>query len=67
MPRKKKVETIEKNKENKESEEFIYCGWRKCTHTECLRHNVNTPFGVLILRSNKFKPDIDWNCKDMVI
>lgn len=61
MPRKKK-EDIEVNNEEKE---FVYCGWRHCIHTECLRHNVNTPFGVVILR-RKFNPDKDWNCKDIL-
>lgn len=55
MSRKKK---IEKN-------EFIYCNQRNCTHTECLRHNNNTPFNTLILR-DKFNPDKDWNCKDII-
>ena len=46
--------------------EFVYCGLRKCIHTECLRHNINTPFNMLILRRN-FNPDKDWNCKDMEV
>lgn len=62
MPRKKK-ENIEVN--NKEKE-FVYCGLRKCPHTHCLRHNVNTPFGVIIRRRN-FNPDKDWSCKDMEV
>lgn len=62
MPRKKK-ENVEVNSEEKE---FIYCGLRKCIHTGCLRHNVNTPFGVIISRRN-FNPDKDWNCKDMEV
>ena len=62
MPRKKKVEEVNNN----DSNEFIYCGLRKCPHTECLRHNVNTPFNVLILRRN-FTPDKDWNCMDMEV
>lgn len=44
---------------------FIYCGQRKCPHYECARHNVNTPFDVLIRRRD-FQPDKEWNCKDMV-
>lgn len=59
-----------KKKENVEvsssTNEFIYCGWRNCIYTECLRHNVNTPFDVLI-RRRKFNPDKDWNCKDMEV
>ena len=34
--------------------------------TECLRHNVNTPWNILIYRKD-FKPDKDWNCKDMIL
>lgn len=63
MPRKKKIKEVTSVKdENK----FIYCGLRKCIHTECIRHNVNTPFGVIIYRRN-FNPDKDWNCKDMEV
>lgn len=53
------------SKKTKTEKKFIYCGWRKCPHTYCLRHNVNTPFGIVILR-RKFNPDKDWNCKDIV-
>lgn len=63
MARKKK-ENIEVN--NNDTNEFVYCGWRNCIHTECLRHNVNTPFGVVIHRKD-FNPDKDWNCKDMEV
>lgn len=56
---KKKIEST--NSEEK----FVYCGLRKCPHLECLRHNVNTPFNVIIYR-RKFSPDKDWNCKDIV-
>ena len=65
MPRKKK-NNIEEEVVNNESNEFVYCGLRKCPHIECLRHNANTPFNVLILRKN-FKPDKEWNCKDMEV
>lgn len=44
---------------------LIYCGRRKCPHYECARHNVNTPFDVVIRRRD-FQPDKEWNCKDMV-
>lgn len=64
MPRKKKNETNTSVKDD--GNRFIYCGLRKCIHIECLRHNVNTPFDVLILRRN-FNPDKDWNCKDMEV
>lgn len=46
-------------------EKFVYCGQRKCPHHECARHNINTPYDILIFRSD-FKPDKDWNCKDIV-
>ena len=62
MPRKKKDEINTITCEDK----FIYCGLMHCPHRECLRHNVNTPFGVIIYRKN-FNPDKDWNCKDMEV
>lgn len=65
MPRRKK-NNIEEEVTNQESKEFVYCGLRKCPHTECLRHNTNTPFNVLILRRN-FNPNKEWNCKDMEV
>ena len=65
MPKKKK-NNIEEEVVNNESNEFVYCGLRKCPHIECLRHNANTPFNILILRRN-FNPDKDWNCKDMEV
>ena len=64
MPKRKK--NAGNGEVNNDTEEFVYCGLRKCIHTECRRHNVNTPFNVLILRKN-FKPDKDWNCKDMEV
>ena len=60
MGKQKKVENTSK------SNHFVYCSQRKCIHTECLRHNVNTPWDVLIYRNN-FNPDKDWNCKDIVL
>ena len=64
MPRKKKEKVEEVDM--KVSSEFVYCGLRKCPHTTCLRHNINTPWNKLIKRTN-FNPDKEWNCKDMVI
>ena len=46
--------------------DIVYCGLRKCIHIECARHNVNTPWNILIYRKD-FKPDKDWNCKDMIL
>ena len=65
MPRKKK-NNIDKENINNDSNEFVYCGLIKCIHTECLRHNVNTPYNKIILR-RKFNPDKDWNCEDMEV
>lgn len=48
-----------------EYKEFVYCGMRKCPHVECLRHHKNTPWNEPILIT-KYKPDADWNCKDMI-
>lgn len=59
---KKKREDVVSSKTN----EFVYCGLRKCPHTSCLRHNENTPWNKLILRTN-FNPDKEWNCKDMEV
>ena len=60
MPRQKKIDGGSK------PDYFVYCSQRKCPHEECLRHNVNTPWDVLIYRNN-FNPDKDWNCKDIVL
>lgn len=56
----------EKVEGGSKSDHFVYCSQRKCIHEECLRHNVNTPWNVLIYRSN-FNHDKDWNCKDIVL
>ena len=62
MPRKKKG-NVEVN--NEDNGEIVYCGQRHCPHRACLRHNVNTPFNVVI-RRRTFSPDKDWNCKDIL-
>lgn len=68
MPRKKKqdqeLQKVEVNNNN--HKEFVYCEFLKCPHTECLRHNKNTPYNVVIYR-RKFNPDKEWNCKDKII
>lgn len=61
MPKNKK-ENIEINSDD----DFIYCSQRHCPHRACLRHNINTPFNVIIYRK-AFNPDKEWNCKDKVI
>ena len=69
MPKRKKSETIQQNNSesnNYDQGHFTYCGQRNCPHTECLRHNVNSPWNVMFYRSN-FNPGKDWNCKDMVL
>lgn len=53
--------------EYKEIKDFTFCSYRKCEHTECLRHNCNTPYNTIVYRSDKFKPDKNGDCKDMVI
>lgn len=64
MPRKKKTETV-KEEVYSESEVHLFCSLRKCPHLECLIHYKNAPFNILI-SLKKFKPDKDWNCKDIV-
>lgn len=46
--------------------ELVYCGLRKCPHVECIRHDKNIPFNKLV-RRDKFNPDKEWNCKDMML
>ena len=55
---------MKKNKDNEE--QFMYCTQRNCPHVNCLRHNVNTPWNVLITRDN-FHPDNNWVCKGILI
>ena len=64
MTRKKKTEPV-KEEVYSENEVPIYCVLRKCPHLECLIHYKHAPFNVLI-RLKEFKPDKDWNCKDIV-
>lgn len=49
----------------KNNDEFVYCGNRKCPHVECLRHNLNTPWNVMIFRRN-FEVNKEWECKYIV-
>lgn len=63
MPRKKKTKGEDISISS--PSEFVYCGLRKCPHTTCVRHNVNTPWNKLILRK-EYNPDKEWNCKDKV-
>lgn len=34
----------------KEIKDFVFCKNRKCPHTECFRHNANTPFNIVVTR-----------------
>lgn len=49
-----------------ENKKIVYCDKRKCPHVECLRHNSNIPFNMLVLRKS-FQPDEKWDCKYIVI
>lgn len=54
------------NRANKDTE-ILYCSQRKCPYIECLRHDKNIPFGVMVTRSNTFKLDKELRCKDKII
>lgn len=45
---------------------IVYCSNRKCPYTECLRHNTNTPWNVLIMRDN-FQLNKNLECKYKII
>ncbi len=48
--------------------DITYCPNRKCEHVECLRHNKNTPFDVVISRfSENPKRDKNGNCKEYLV
>ena len=51
---------------SKKQKNIIYCDNRKCPHTECIKHHVNIPFNVMVKRTH-YKPDKEWNCKDMEV
>lgn len=53
-------------KSNKNDKNFVYCGNRKCPYTECIRHNMNTPWNVMILRE-VYQLDKDLQCKHKII
>ena len=48
------------------SNNFVYCGNRKCPYIECLRHNTNTPWNMLITRDN-FQLDKNLECKHKIV
>lgn len=53
------------NNDNGNEKNFVYCGLFKCPNTNCLRHHIHEPWGVIIYE-RKFSPDKEWNCKDIV-
>lgn len=46
-------------------DDFLYCANLKCEHHDCLRHNCNTPWNVMIVR-RKFQMNKDGGCKDKI-
>ena len=44
----------------------MYCSNRNCPYLECVRHDRNIPFNVLIKRED-FKLDKDDNCKHKLL
>ncbi len=48
--------------------EITYCTNMKCSHLECLRHNKNAPFNVVIkVFSERPKLDKEGKCKEYLI
>ncbi len=59
-----KIVPISNVKENN----IIYCPNKKCTHIECLRHNQNMPFYIMVKRfSENPKLDKKGICKNYLI
>ncbi len=59
-----KIVPISNVKENN----IIYCPNRKCEYIECLRHDKNIPFDVVISRfSENPKQDKNGKCKEYLI
>lgn len=50
----------------KEDKTRIYCGNRNCPHLDCVRHDKNIPFNILILREN-YDMDKDGICKHKLL
>lgn len=50
---------------DEESKEKLYCSNRNCPHIECVRHNRNTPFNVLIKR-DRFNLDKSGLCDNIL-
>ena len=48
--------------------DITYCPNRKCEHIECLRHNKNAPFNIMISRFQEIpKQDKDGKCKEYLV
>lgn len=50
----------------RENKKRIYCANRNCSHLDCVRHDKNIPFNILILREN-YKVDSNGNCKNKIL
>lgn len=49
-----------------EIKDFKFCNKRHCKKVECRRHPANTPYNVLIIRSDEFKEE-KGKCKGYVV
>ena len=50
----------------RENKKRIYFANRNCSHLDCVRHDKNIPFNILILREN-YKVDSNGNCKHKLL
>lgn len=54
-------------KDIKSSENIkMYCSNRNCSHLECVRHDKNIPFNILIKREN-YKLDKNNECQNILL
>ena len=54
-------------KDIKSSENIkMYCSNRNCSHLECVRHDKNIPYNILIKREN-YKLNKDGSCSNMLL
>lgn len=49
-----------------EIKDFKFCSNRKCKNVECRRHPSNTPYGIIITRSDEFKEE-KGKCKGYLV
>lgn len=47
------------------NKEIVYCSNRHCPYLECLRHDKNIPWNIIILRDD-FKIDKNGQCKNIL-